>query len=633
MKIWPLLFLIIAGLTLAIVAEFLSGGLPWGIDDGVKRLMARQWIQTGGCSVSFLPNEAGPQSGRFFPIPAPFVASDGRGFTAVFPALFPALGGSLQALLGDLGFYLLPAFGFVLLVFFFTKSLRAVTDGRGRLWAAVMLGSSLLFYAVTFWEHALALLCLMPVMNLFMLGQRRGWKTWLGAGVALGIAICLRPETALLLAPLAIVLLRPSSIPADRWSSLQGRFLPLMLGLAAALAASGVFEYFVAGRLIPAQVSVNWALATHDFDLLERLDQTFSMLLNSPMNERLFGLIVLFILAISFIRRIPLLPAYALPVIAIALWVWGWCTIGAFGLVAESQGLFFALPWIGILLIGARRKQRPREPFLILGVGYIILLYLLAPNQPGMHWGPRFLFPAVIPLLLAAATNLEAISDPKTRRSLMILTTLAALLNSSASVAVLAQRGAAGAGIVSIIRGQKLDWLIVNRWHMGADLEPLWTELPVAWTSDRGAAEELLIAASQKVEPLRLGCLWQEIEFDAAQLPLQIERRIELPQRAGWEGELLTATLAAPSDGRWGELYWHAARRQAESNDLREALWYFGKAADIISQDPDLIYDTAVCLGRLGRITEAISALNRVLSLNPQHEAGLALRRRLTSLR
>ncbi|HEX7344694.1 MAG TPA: tetratricopeptide repeat protein [bacterium] len=633
MKIWPLLILIAAGIALGAVAEALSGGLPWGIDDGIKRLTARQWIQTGGHSVSILPDEASPQSRRFFPIPSPFVESDGRGFTAVFPAFFPALGGSLQALLGDSGFYLLPAFGFVLLLFFFTKSLRVMADSRIRLWAAVVLGSSLLFYALTFWEHAPALLCLMPVMNLLIPGQRRGWKAWLGAGVALGIAICLRPETALLLAPLAIVLLMPDSIPAHGGRSLPSRFLSLMLGLAAALAVSGLFEYVVSGRFIPAQASVNWGLATQDYDLVKRLDQTFSMLLNSPMSERLLGLIVLFIFAISIIRRIPLLPAYTLPVIAIALWVWGWCTKGAFGLVAESQGLFIALPWIGILLAGAPRKQQPREPFLILGVGYVILLYLLAPNQPGMHWGPRFLFPAVLPLLIGAVSVLQAISDLKIQRSLMILTTLAALLSGSASVAALAQRGAAGAEIVSVIRGQNLDWLIVNRWHMGADLEPLWAELPVAWTPERGAAEELLITASQRVEPLRLGCLWQEVEFDAAQLPLQIERRIELPQRAGWGGELLTAALAAPSDGRWGELYWHAARRRAESNDLREALWYFEKAADVLPQDPDLIYDTAVCLGRLGRIAEAISALNRVLSLNPHHEAGLDLRRRLTSSR
>jgi len=633
MKIWPLLVLIIAGLTVVVVAQFLSRGLPWGIDDGVKRLMARQWIQSGGRSVAFVLDGGSLEERRHFPIPPPFAEPAENGFRTVFPALFPAVGGCLRSLLGDAGIYLLPSFGFVLLLFFFVKSLRGFSDQAGRLGAAFIIGCSLYFYALTFWEHTLALLCLLPLMNVLIHRPNSGRSSWRWAGAALGVAISLRLETALLIPPLLVVLQIMDPVPANRWSSLRNCLFPLLLGCVAVLIALCSFEYFAAGRFVPPQAGVNLALAFQGRNFLGHLERIFAMLLNSPMEAWLYGLLLLLALAISIIMRSPLIFACLLPLLSLALLIWGWLEKGAFGLVSQSQGLFFALPWLGIILLGKRSRKQPPDAFTVLGGGYVILLYLLAPNQPGLHWGPRFLFPALLPLLFRSVIVLQEMPSLRWRRTLMTLTAAAAIVSGSASVAALAERGSAGARVASVIREQNLNWLAANRWHVGADLEPLWTELRVAWTPELGSLEELLISASQKGDSLRLGFLWQNAQLDADQLPLQIEGRIELPQRAGWGGELLTAGLTDSSDRRWGGVYWHAARRRAEANDFPEALWYLEKAAGLAPQNPDILYDRAVCLGRMGRIDEAILTLERVLALNPHHEAGQNLRRRLTTSR
>src|SRR5512138_2976600 len=116
MYIWPFLLLVVLTLLLTFLGQYLSGGLPWGIDDGVKRLMAREWAASGGTSV-LLRSPAPESFGRaFFPIPPPFAIAAESGFRAVFPALYPAVGGICVLLLGPLGLYILPALSLSLLL-------------------------------------------------------------------------------------------------------------------------------------------------------------------------------------------------------------------------------------------------------------------------------------------------------------------------------------------------------------------------------------------------------------------------------------------------------------------------------------------------------------------------------------
>lgn len=48
MQIRPLVISGLLAVLLGVAGYYLSGGLPWGVDDGVKRLMARSWEDSGG---------------------------------------------------------------------------------------------------------------------------------------------------------------------------------------------------------------------------------------------------------------------------------------------------------------------------------------------------------------------------------------------------------------------------------------------------------------------------------------------------------------------------------------------------------------------------------------------------------
>lgn len=213
----------------------------------------------------------------------------------------------------------------------------------------------------------------------------------------------------------------------------------------------------------------------------------------------------------------------------------------------------------------------------------------------------------------------------------MIVTGSAALLNCAASVAALGQRGLAGRDVLALIRSANSPVLVLDRWHAGADLEPLWEQKRLLWVAGRGDLEELLMGFQDEHVLTGIGFLKQEVESDLAQLPVTIEDRRNLPNRAGWRGEILVIGLADSLDQRWGNVFWHAARRRAEVGELQPALGLLNRAVARSPNNADLRFDLAVCLGKLGRTRQAVDELREVLRLQPQHPAALKLWRRLGS--
>jgi hypothetical protein len=635
MRIWPLLFLCGAGVGLAALADLLSGGLPWGIDDGVKGLMAQHWVQSGGRSLSLSDTLGCLGDERFFAIPRPYAQPANGDIIGLFPALFPILGGTFEALAGRMGLHFLPALCFVLLVYLLVRLIQAKTGSMIVAWSALMLSSSLLFYGLTFWEHTLALLFSLPLMYLIA-GEQTAPGRWFGAGASLGLAVYLRPEFLLLLPCILFARSASAASVHKDWPRRDGLIhmprilLGFALALMIALALAGVLEKVTSDRWIPAQIKVNWDLMAGDFAVWRHVEQSLTLLLNSPLDWRFFGagLLLVFVLT-ALLRKLSLL-LLALPILSGLLLTWGWLEKGAFGLVPFSQGLFFALPWVGICFWGAPLRQKLREPLFIMGWGFLLLAFLLAPHRPGMHWGPRFLFPAMLPLLIHAAVCLQKMGAARLRAAIMTATALSALLQASASVTALAERGVAGRQAALALREQQPAWLIVDRWHAGADLEPLWKEMQIVYAPGVGSLEEILIRLQEIKVTQPLSLLRQDEPFGISRFPLRILEKVSLPHRAGWGGELASVNLEEPSDGRWGEIFWHAARRRIEEGDLKQALICFQRAVAARGHDPDLLYDYAVCLGQTGRVEEAVAKLRRALSLNPEHAAALSLWRQLT---
>lgn len=620
MSIRPLLIYVAGILLTAWIGGFLSGGLPWGIDDGVKRLMARSFSDSGGKSLLITAPPPADLTGEFFPIPPPYVERTEAGFQAIFPALWPALGGVFYTIFGPFGFYILPAGTFLLLLGLFSTILKKGKNSTTSFWALLIAASALLFYGLTFWEHALALIFLLPLFSavLFRLNTRRNWML---TGLAFGIAIYLRPEAALLFPCLWFI---PGSNIKNRLSQL----LRLAGGALTSILAASLFERIFTGRWMPLQVPVNLGLAFDAAGFLDRLIGIFYFLINSPISLSIFagGLVIILILAL--VLRNSYIPAFGLPLLSIISFIWAYCGSPAFGITASSQGLFFAFPWVAISLMTVKNDRRLNDPLFVLGWGYILLAYLLGPDQPGMHWGPRFLFPALLPLVLRSVQVLKQL-PAKTSRVLMAVTATAAIFQASGSVLAIAERGETGRDVLATIEGTDSRVIILDRWHDGADLEPLWGELSLVWAKSPGNLEELLISLEESGIYHNIGWLRAGSEHEMIEYPIETISQQTLPDRAGWREDFLEIVLANTTDYRWGELYWHAAHRRAEENQFPEAHALLRKAIQLLPENADLHYDLAIFLGRSGLTAEAIAELGVTLRLNPEHEAARELWRQL----
>lgn len=524
-----------------------------------------------------------------------------------------------------MSFSLLPALAYVVLLFFAQLLLQKRGNTQTAIWGLVVLGSLLFFYGLTFWEHSLALLMLLPLFFILPLSSANSLRIFL-AGVAYAGSIYLRPETALLMPGILYVFLTQYR---EKWLRLS----QFGAGMGVSMILSASAEWIWAGRWMPGQIPANLTLIFNFSTIFERLEKSFQFLLSAPISPYLFGSGIVILLVLSRWFKKNIIAILGLPILSsVGLWV-AFLNRSPFEITASTQGFYFAMPWAAISLLPLEGKKRRDDPFFILGWSYLLLAYLLGSDQPGMHWGPRFLFPALIPLLLRSVDVMSQI-PPNTRRTIMAVTGLAALLFASSSILALAERGRAGREAVGLIQECRCPYLILDRWHEGADLEPLWGCKTLLWPQSLGDREELLFAIRRERIAEKFCWLISDGEKDEDQLvslPVDIEREYELPNRAGWNGVIVEAIAADSSDLRWGYVYWHAARRRAEADNLLEALKFFQDAVEVLPDNADLRFDLAVCLGRMGRTGEAINELKETLRLQPEHGPALELWRRLTA--
>ncbi len=614
-----LLFLVFTASILAWAANFLSAGFPWGVDDGVKRVTARQFTSTGFKSCLIIPSD-NSFSEDFFPIAEPYVEPTTGGFRSIFPSFFPALGGIFFALFGYFGFYLLPAFSLMALLALFSGRFLKAEPISIKTWSILILAGPLLFYGMTFWEHAFALLMTIPVV--YALSKKEvPLSRWLIAGISFGLAVYLRPETALMfpIAAAIIVLRIPREIKAAG---------VLTAGVIASLSFAGLFEYYATGTFLPEQIFFNLGLSLESFNLSGRVRSLFLFIFNFPGYPKLALMVLISLVVLALITRKWLIAALGIPILSIVALVQAYTGESAFAITASSQGLFFAFPWIIISLIPVKGVKKLDNPYFILGWCFIIFAYLFGPDSAGMHWGPRFIFPALIPLVCYSVSVLKSL-PPAQVKWFMIVSGTAVLLNAAVSVQALSERGRVLHEVDNLIRDSGSEILILDRWHQGADMEPLWGKMDIGWAQVDGDREELLVALEERAYSGGICWIQSGDEYDLEKYPVIVESSDELPSYAGWGGNLHLVYLAGLDDLRWGNLYWHTGLRRAETGQLSEALEYLQKAAAIFPASADIYYNLAVCYGQMGHTRKAISQLKEALKLNPAHTAARVLARRL----
>jgi hypothetical protein len=614
MRIWPFLSWVALALTLAFMSAALSGGLPWGVDDGVKRLMARGLFSSDDRSLNLEISTPSNPQGQYFPLPPPFATVSQDRATGIFPALYPALGGLLFSFLGPLGFSVLTSLSFTLWLYACRRIFR-LTAG-----AMLILGGSLIFYGLTFWEHGLALLCLLPLFHTLAFKKIEA-RSWFWAGMALAAGSYLRPEAGFLF-PLVLIVLAVTKYPR------RGPLMALYsAGLALGLTVTLLFERTLNGRWIPPQWGTNLHLAWTHATILEKVEGIITSLFDAPLPGPTFAVILLLLTVVALMLKRPLWLVIGAGLLSIIGLLHGWLTGSAFALTVKSQGLIFAWPWVCLGLPITLKRKWMDQPLWLAGGGFILLVLLSGASRPGIHWGPRFMLPALLPVLICCSDVLTGVTQ-RQRRLIMAITALAVILNGGAAVTAIAERGAAGRKVVNEIRAGDFQTLILDRWHAGADLEPLWGEMNLMWAENQGDLEEVLISL-RGVDFGRLGWLNQKPGWPWQDLPLAVTRLGFLPGKGGWKGEVLSVVLSGEDDHRWGLLYWHSGRRSAERGDFSGALERMREAVRYLPDEADLHYDLALTLGRLERVQESLDELRETLKINPNHAQALGLWRRL----
>jgi len=351
-------------------------------DPGVKLVSARNAIRFPTHPLAIpLPrigNDAVPHVDPFF-------AVHGDHAHAVTSEFFPLMSAPLLAWLGLRGLYVLPALGF-LATLAGAAWLSSVLEARRStvlVALAMALGTPFLFYGLEFWEHMPALGLATCGAGLLLESARRAPGrdaapgATFAAGLLLGLGTMLRPELGCF--ALAVFIASRTLVHRPTWRSL----VVAATGMIVALLPLEAYAVVHFGSWVPGHVGTNTALLGAGW-----------------LGERVVY------------ARDWLLPA-------------GWTLAGP----TRTNSLWSVAPAAIVAMIGAMRTSgRSERAFLwwtaLLTVAFTLLL---APNDGGGQWGPRYLLAAYVPLTLLAVDTLEELPRRAWSHAAIVLLLLASV--------------------------------------------------------------------------------------------------------------------------------------------------------------------------------------------------------------
>ncbi len=436
---------LVAGLLTMAVLLGLWGPLPhdafFSGDAGIKLLQTESLIASGYHDVT-LPYrglDVDPDS-RISPFrlePSLYI-EDGRNY-AVFPVAFSFLSTFGYRSAGMAGLSLLPllAAAFCLVATYRLARLFVPPAAASVAMVGTMLATPLGFYALTFWEHLPAVALVLAALWLFLGGATRAWRP-LVAGLLLGLAVWLRTEVALLTAILAATGLAMLRRPRD--------VLLLGTGAAAAFVALLLFNRAVYGDWLR-HVGLNLSVAgprAGDDPITTRLSwlrrawfglnlpqtvpadrvsgpEVMRLIAEDTGRETLAGLgvalVVVGCVLIALVARrlsewrrwlrlVPLAGALVLGAVTVTYLVAMRRDESPLLTVLASGGLLTFAPWLVLALVWpgchVSAGRRDLAWLLVAALAFAVAMPLLAPNDGGIRWGPRYLL-TVVPVLAIAA--------------------------------------------------------------------------------------------------------------------------------------------------------------------------------------------------------------------------------------
>ena len=361
---------------------------------------------------------------RFNPLPAPFsTVHDGKIYSQYSP-LFAVLSSLPYRWFGFSGLYLLPLLGSLLTLVGVARLAESVgLKSRWRHVAVLLAGlcTPLWFYAVVFWEHALAAGLSVWAVDLHLRWAEHRWHGRLVAGaLAAAGAVWFRDEALLLCAVLLLFVLAQAR--DHRLGTLGVSVVTMLVGITPLL----VFQWFSLGDPLGFHVRANLGdLGGH---LASRPEVFYRLFLAA--DERT---LVSILIALPFVAALLLYPRLSprafertFVVSAVIATAAGLFFIG--GMIVtrspitrllESNSLFPAATFLllGLLRCNGSSGDAAARRLWALALAYGLAYALAAPliASGGIHWGNRFLLPLYPLLTVLVVRNLAACSSTSLR--------------------------------------------------------------------------------------------------------------------------------------------------------------------------------------------------------------------------
>lgn len=397
----------------------------YGPDPGVKFLQVVNFSLQDQ-SLAY-PGRSLDPSHHFVPFDPPFVFEKNKEFYGIYSPTFVGLSSFFYFLFGFDGLYIIPLLSLWAVLILTTLLVRAVAPGWQALAPLVIgLGSPLLFYALTFWEHTLGMALATGSILLFYRSSRHN-HTRSGlffAGGLAGLGFTFRPELgawclAMLLSALFV------------WSDNRVRIrivIAFSTGVLLIIGLFQVYEWVTFGTLVRRHITNNYG-AFFQQELLGWLHRqvSFMMTLLLPGQQRtlwkvLWSSVLILILLFPALRQSVSQTTVRILVLLLSFIMGGllFNSIGSAMMFEDVTQTFPLICFIALTLVIPRTTACADEYNLLsflfrTVVIFLVFVFLTTFNEGGGQWGPRYLLailPAIIVIIFGclAHMNRESIS-------------------------------------------------------------------------------------------------------------------------------------------------------------------------------------------------------------------------------
>lgn len=384
-------------------------------DEGLKLIQLQNFVRKGfaGFSLDYPGRGLDPDL-SYVPInnPPPLIR-DGTIYAA-YPVFFPLLATPLFSLVGYAGLYVIPLVS-GLLTLLFSCWLARINNSDGTPLVLILgLCTPLLFYSLLFWDHTLG--TALSTLALLLLAKsllKHRSSLLLVAGLILALSIWVRTELYVMAIVMPLAYLVSSH---GHWR----RALIVVGAIYIGLLPLWVFQWLVYGNALGPHLGHFASLAEALPVTTNRLAIIYYTLLDAHSNPLITFLFIMAFVASTIVlwsrrlRRNRVLVRTVFGLLFLGLLpslceAWSGRPIG--GLVATTPFLAYSFA-----ALSNRQPSSTDRMMTVVFVGYISLVCLATPVDPGLQWGPRFLLPA-LPAGVLLAMSYHRTTTRERRRS------------------------------------------------------------------------------------------------------------------------------------------------------------------------------------------------------------------------